>query len=376
MWSDHLRQIPVFGRLYTANYFLWKRTYLNMLRRSGLRPGPSVVHWLATYRCNAKCVYCEASAEDAAHNELTTDEIKAVLDDLRTLRVKRFFVTGGEPLIRRDLFDVLAHAKSRGMTVSMITNSLLVDKHRKEIRSAGLSSIWTSVDGLEHTHDVNRGVPGSFRRTLDAIRFYKESAIPLRVVNTVVHPGNLEELPALQEALRAAGANRWRLALAIPVGRASDDQWALTAGQIEELLRYVRQERSNFDMELSEELGYLGCWDAGTRNSPFICPAGLSFCVVMPDGHVLPCQVVYDTRFSEGNVRERPFREIWAEGFGRFRAPQLPPMCTTCAHRNACSGGCWGRIAVGGSCLRGIFDPARYGHETGAADPCAHDAHT
>lgn len=363
VWSHYLQRLPIFGALYKRNYFAWKRSYLKLLRTTRLRPGPSVVHWLATYRCNAKCVYCEASANETRCNELSTPEIKSVLDQLGALKVKRFFVTGGEPLVRRDLFDVLDYAKKQGMTVSMITNSLLYERFSTEIEAAGFSSIWTSIDGLEETHDRNRGVPGGFKTALDAIRFYREARIPLRVVNTVVHPGNIVELPELLETLRGAGINRWRLALALPVGRASDDGWALSRKQIEELLDYVEEIRNSFDVELSEELGYLGCKDLTTRNTPFICPAGLNFCVIMPDGHVLPCQVVYDNRFSEGNVRERPFTEIWDHGFKQFRNAELHGVCASCIHRKACSGGCWGRIVAGGGCLRCIWDPVNYGHE-------------
>jgi radical SAM protein with 4Fe4S-binding SPASM domain len=364
-WSHYLQKVPILGRTYKANYFAWKRSYLNLLRTIGVRPGPAVVHWLCTYRCNSKCVYCEASANEATCRELSTAEIVSVLDDLRALRVRRFFVTGGEPLVRDDLFEVLAEARRRGLSVSIITNSLLFRKLKDQIREAKFASVWTSVDGLAGTHDRNRGVPGSYATALEAIRFYREIEVPLRVVNTMVHPGNIDELPSLLDALRDAGINRWRLALAIPVGRASDQKWGLSHDQIEGLFRYVQEIRKDFDVELSEELGYLGCFDMTTRNSPFFCPSGLSFCVIMPDGHVLPCQVVYDTRFTEGNVREKPFREIWAQGFRRFRRREPEGACATCLHRQACSGGCWGRIVTEGRCLRCIWDPEHYGHERG-----------
>jgi radical SAM protein with 4Fe4S-binding SPASM domain len=363
MWNCHVQKIPLLGALYRNNYFTWKRSYLNFLRRTGLRPGPSVVHWMATYRCNSSCVYCEASADDKRPDELTTEEIVRVLDDLAALRVKRFFVTGGEPLLRKDLFPVLGKARRRGMTVSIITNSLLWRRYAKDLEAARLASIWTSVDGLAETHDRNRGVAGAFGTTLDAIRFYRKIEVPRRVVNTMVHPGILEELPELLAALRDAGINQWRLALATPVGRASDNQWALSHDQIERLFRFVEGKRREFDIELSEELGYLGCLDTTTRNTPFICPSGLSFCVIMPNGHVLPCQIVYDTAYSEGNVRDRSFREIWLRGFEKYRKVELMGECATCIHRQACGGGCWGRMATGAPCLRGIWDPKNYGHE-------------
>jgi len=366
VWSRYIQKLPWLGDWYRENYFSMKRFYLNTLRDSGIRPGPSVVHWLCTNRCNQKCVYCEASANQVRTDELTTEEIKAVLDDLGELRVRRFFVTGGEPMMRKDLWEVLAHAKRRGMSIGMISNSTLFERFREEIREAGFASIWTSVDGLPETHDPNRGERGAFETTMDALRYYSEIEIPLRVVNTLVHPGNVDELPVLFERLKDAGMTRWRFAVATSVGRADgEDQWVLPDERIDALFDYVEQSRKDFDIELSEELGYLGRRDLPTRNTPFICPSGLSFCVIMPDGNVLPCQVVYDNRFSEGNVRERSIKEIWANGFQRFRREiELPGLCNSCRHRHACSGGCWARVVNDGrSCLRGIWDPMHYGDE-------------
>lgn len=363
IWSNYIQKIPILGQVYKNRYFAWKRSYINFLRISGIRPGPIVVHWLATYRCNSRCVYCEASANDVNCEELRTEQIKKVLDELEELKVRHFFVSGGEPLMREDLFDVLDYAKQRGMLVAMITNSLLYDKFKDQIKNAGFRSIWTSIDGLYETHNRNRRYPDAYQITLDAIRYYTEIKIPLRVVNTLVHPGNYNELPKLFQQLREAGINRWRLALAIPVGRASDDNWALSPNQIEELFYYVENIRKDFDVELSEELGYLGCMDISTRNSPFICPSGLTFCVIMPDGHVLPCQVVYDIKYSQANVKETPFKEIWKNGFKSFRHVKLEGECSICIHRKACGGGCWGQRVTQGKCLRGIWDPKNYGHE-------------
>jgi radical SAM protein with 4Fe4S-binding SPASM domain len=222
------------------------------------------------------------------------------------------------------------------------------------------------VDGLPETHDPNRGERGALETTLNALRYYREIDIPLRVVNTLVHPGNIDQLSELFEHLKEAGMTRWRFALATSVGRASgEDQWVLPDAQIDELFDYVAEARRSFDIELSEEMGYLGSRDLPTRNTPFICPSGLSFCVIMPDGNVLPCQVVYDNRFSEGNVREQSIKDIWANGFQRFRKEiELAGVCGSCRHRDACSGGCWARVVNDqGSCLRGIWDPEHYGHE-------------
>jgi len=359
-FSNYILKIPAFGEVYKTNYFAWKRSYLNFLRASRLRRGPIVVHWLSTYRCNSNCVYCEASANDSKCDELTTEEVMSVIDELAALKVKHFFITGGEPLMRADLWDIISYSKSRGLTVGMITNSLLFRKFQNEFEKASFKTIWTSVDGLEQTHNKNRGFSNAYKITLEAVRFYTNINIPLRVVNTLVHPRNFDEIPKLFEELKAAGINRWRLALAIPVGRAAEDDWTLPADKIKAIFNYVAETRKHFDIELSEELGYLGCWDTRTKNSPFFCPSGLTFCVIMPDGHVLPCQVVYDNKYSEGNVREMTFKKIWQQGFEAFRKVRLEGYCADCIHGKACSGGCWGRRVNEGTCLRKLWDPENY----------------
>jgi len=361
VWSHYLQKLPIVGRVYKNNYVTLKRSYINFLKKSGIRPGPLVVHWLATYRCNSNCVYCEASANEPKCEELKTEQIKKVIHELGELKVRRFFATGGEPLMREDLFEVLDYAKQQGMSLGMITNSLLYAKFRRQIKNAEFKSIWTSVDGLASTHDKNRGHPNAYKITLDAIRYYADINIPLRVVNTVVHPGNYDELPELLDELKKVEINRWRLVLATHVGRGERNNWSLTAEQINNVFQFVEKERNNFDIELSEELGYLGCWDIKTRNSPFICPSGLTFCVIMPDGNVLPCQVVYDSKYSEGNIKDMSFQEIWKNGFKKFREGVLAGECASCLHKSACSGGCWGRMVTEGGCLRDIWDPRNYG---------------
>jgi radical SAM protein with 4Fe4S-binding SPASM domain len=300
-------------------------------------------------------VYCEARANEDLSSELTTAEIKRVLDDLGDLKVRRFFVIGGEPLVRRDLFDVLRHAKQRRMTVGIFTNSLLTRKYQREFRDIELDNVWTSVDGLNDTHNRYRGSPNSYQITLDAIRYYSEIEIPTIVVNTVVHPANFGEVEDLFQELKDAGMNWWRLGVVMPVGRASDNSFSLSPSQTVELFDYVRRLRRSFKVTITEEMGYLACWE-DLRDTPFFCHAGLTFCAIMPDGHVVPCQTDNGSLFSQGNVREKPFAEIWRDGFKAFRKVELEEHCTDCEYRSACSGGCWiGRVSEA-ACVKCLLD--------------------
>ena len=353
----HLLELPFVGRLIRENYAVCKRTYANATRQTGLRPGPVMVSWVATNRCNANCVYCEARANEGSTEELSTEEIKRVLNQLRRVRTRRFFVIGGEPLMRPDLFDVLQHATNLGFRIGIFTNSILARKFEVEISKAGFDNIWTSIDGLKDTNNRYRRHPLAFELTLDALRFYADIRIPTRVVNTVVHPENFSELPELFAELREAGMNWWRLGIVMPVGRARNQNFSLTADQMNKLFCFATRLRRDFRVTISEEMGYLGCWEDKLRDSPFFCHAGLTFCAIMPDGHVVPCQTDHGSRFSQGNVRKRPFASIWREGFQDFRKVQLKGSCKNCKFRRACSGGCWiGRIGEA-QCAKTMFYP-------------------
>lgn len=361
MISASIFKTPVLGQIYQKNFWAIKRSYWKFLRSTGIRPGPYEVQWLTTYRCNSDCAYCEASANEGKGEELTTEQIKSVLDELKILRVKELFISGGEPLLRADLFEVIDYAHKLGLSIAMITNSLLYEKYKEEIKNARIKYIWTSVDGLCRTHDTNRGHPGAYEKTLDAVRYYTQINIPFRVVNTLVHPGNYDELPELFNELKKAGITRWRLALAISVGRAKENKWFLSPDKIQKLFQYVEEIRRDFNVDFSEELGYLGCWDTKLKDFPFICPAGQNYCVILPYGDVLPCQIVYDTKYSEGNIKEKSFKEIWEQGFKRFRSGELEGECRDCIHEKGCQGGCWGRMLLEGKCLRHVWDPKNYG---------------
>jgi radical SAM protein with 4Fe4S-binding SPASM domain len=350
--TKHIGRLPVIGNIYRRNYYAWKRAYANFLRGAGLRPGPIIVSWVATNRCNSNCVYCEARANEEIADELTTKEIKELLDELGALKVKRFFVIGGEPMVRKDLFDVLGHARLRGMSVGIFTNSLLTRKYSEAIRKTGLDNVWTSVDGLAATHDKNRGYPKAYEITLDAIRYYTEIGIPTRVVNTLVHPENFGQLDQMFEELKKAGMNWWRLGAVMPVGRARNDDFSLSPERTTELFEYVKRLRREFKVTITEEMGYLGCWEDQVRDAPFICHAGLTFCAVMPNGDVVPCQTDHVGKFSEGNVRQTPFSEIWRTGFRVFRQAELDDECVSCQHKRACSGGCWITRANEAACLK------------------------
>jgi len=351
---------PAVQRLVSRYSARVKRELCLALDRVGLLRPFTFVQWLATHGCNFRCAFCEASAGTAHGDELTTDEVKALLDDLAAFRVRRFVVSGGEPLTRPDVPKLMKYAHRRGLAVGLVSNGSLVAQRWRELADIPLFLFFTSIDGPRAHHDRVRRA-GSLDACLDSLRRYGDLGVPTRMVNTVVTPANLAMLPEIFEIVRGSGANSWHLTPTASVGRAGvDDRFTLSGSDLRQVVEFVRRARREMDVDLCEAHGYLACLDGRPLGKPFFCGAGLTRCSIMPDGSVMGCHQVYDARLAEGNVRERPFSRIWCEGFRRFRERRVPAACHGCSHLGSCHGGCWAEMELHGVCLRDRWDAATF----------------
>ncbi len=350
------RRSPVLNRLYFDNYARVFSRYYTLSHRLGLLR-PRQVQWLTTYGCNFRCIHCEASAGTTRVRELTTEEAFRLVDELAEAGVRIILLSGGELLVRADIFLIIDHILRQGLTYSLASNGYLVSQFTEEFRRMKPALYFTSIDGLEETSDAIRGVSGAFRRCLDSVAFFRSLGVRHITINTVVLPQNIGELPALKKIIQESGATLWRLAIPIPVGRAKENPaLSLNAGQVHELFEFIRSAKKEMPIEISEDAGYLGAYAQDLRASPFFCRAGLTQCAIMPDGEVMGCQIAYDNSLSEGTVRTRPFQEIWEQGFSRFRSPQHDVTCRSCRHLEACRGGCWGMRLGNKHCQKEVWD--------------------
>ena len=329
-----------------------------LLYRAGLLKPFTFVQWLATYACNFKCAYCEASAGLPAQNELSTQEAFAMVDDLAAMGVKRLAVSGGEPLVRKDIIDVMSHAHASGLKLGLVSNGYLVPKRWRDLKKFDYFLYFTSIDGLPDYHDRVRK-DNSFRQVMKSLELFSSIRVQSRIINTVVHQENFHQLEKLFCLLKDSGATRWHLVPIMAVGRAANDTlYALTGRMLKQLAGFIRAHTSTeFAVDFGEACTYIGCFIKEPIGNPFFCGAGLTRCAVMPDGEVLGCQTVYDNRFSEGSIRNKPFSRIWKEEFSRFRQDrQVHELCTGCVHFNACQGGCWSEMALKGRCFKASWD--------------------
>jgi len=315
-------------------------------RKGKTLPPPTYIIWDCTRRCNLTCLHCGAVKEKYAR-ELTTQQICGILDQLAGTRNAMFAVTGGEPLLRKDLPDVLAHARRRGLKTGIATNGFLLDQHvAKWLQDAGVYSVQVSLDGPQAIHNRIRGNSESFERAVQAIEELIRHKVPLVSVATTITTTNIHQIDDLRQILLQQGVRLWRLALVMPIGRAQNTNAVTTADQLAWLFKYIKQNNSKkLHIYLGENLTFLGAWERQLRQAPAICPIGYTACCIGVDGKVRGCPEQADSiENQEGSLLETSFQEIWQKGFGRYRNRDILSQdikCSVCKDKGDCLGGCW-----------------------------------
>lgn len=291
--------------------------------RCGLQPVPLIVNLLLTHRCNLRCDYCAVWREPPP--EMRTGTVLRLIDQIAAAGTERISLSGGEPMVRADIGQIIRHAKQRGLTVNLVSNGLHVPRRIKEI--AGIDFLAISLDGSEAVHDRLRG-EGAFARALAAIRAAHRAGIAVwtttvltrhnvgavaDIIGICRHEGaRCTFLPVMRESLAARNAE----ALAPTREQLVDTMELLIAerrrpgsplASSSELFAFYR------DRWGSEPVARKGAWHGGTLR----CHAGRLFCSVAPDGGLHPCS--YRQRLAPGpNAATLGF----AAAFEKLEAPQ------------------------------------------------------
>ncbi len=333
--------------------------------------------WEMTTACNLRCIHCHTSGGQPAPDELTTREAKRLLDQLAEVNEFRMVAfTGGEPLMRPDLFELLAYAQALGFTNTLATNATLIDDQvAQRLRRCGVVIGAVSLDGFDAaTHDYVRGQPGSFEAALRGIRALRRAGIPLHINVTAMeyNVDHVEPLMTLVDELGAAILIMYQL---VPVGRGrAIEKASLDVEANERLIRFMAQAQST-SRAIMEPVAGPQYWSfllhrANIHTGPLLrlaemvfhgCSAGRGFVYIKPNGDVWPCPFI---EVSCGNTRQTPFHTIWATSpvFRdlRQRESKLQGRCGECEYRKLC-GGCRGRSwATSGNYL--AEDPSCFIH--------------
>ncbi len=303
---------------------------------------PICLTWELTYACNLACVHCLSSSGRRDPAELSTTEAMAVLDELAALQVFYINIGGGEPMIRRDFFELVSYAVDAGIGVKFSTNGTFIDvRAARRLAAMDYLDIQISIDGLDAvTNDAVRGA-GSYavaRRAMDNLAEAGFGPFKISVVVTRENVGQLDGFKSLADSYGA----QLRVTRLRPSGRGVDS-WA-------SLHPTAEQQRALYAWLLSNGQDVLtgdSFFHLNALGDPLpglnMCGAGRVVCLVDPVGDVYACPFVIHDEFKAGNVRDPGgFGAVWRESelFRSLREPDAAGACSSCGSYDACQGGC------------------------------------
>ena len=296
-----------------------------------------------TKKCNAACDQCGSRCDIHSEEFLSKEQILAALRDIKEKlgAYTMLNITGGEPLLRRDLFEIMTEATTMGFEWGMVTNgSLITEEVIGKMRDSGMKTVTVSVDGLKETHDSLRHLPGCWDRIMAALpKLKKAGFLDHLQITFTANRRNVYEFEELYRRLRPVGLDSIRVSFMDPIGRALDNTDLLLTR--EEILYFTGLvNRLNENPRGTKIVWgcphYLGGLLDGRR---FSCFAGIYTASILYNGDIFVCpNVPHRPELIQGNILRDSFGEVWRNGFAYFRSRKLPPKCGSCPHKSACKG--------------------------------------
>jgi heme b synthase len=326
-----------------------KNTGLPTMKSDYSNFSPKLVFWETTNACNLKCIHCRARPADTlSPDELRLDEAFALINELASFESPALVLSGGEPLVRPDIFEIASYGSSRGLRVLLATNGTLITQPTAEkIAESGIKRVSVSIDGADaKSHDAFRKVEGAFERAWQGIEHLKSAGVPFQI-NTTVSKHNLEEIPRILEMAKTSDAAALHIFLLVPTGCGKEiaDEEMIEPRDYEQVLNWIYDRSKDSQIELKATCAphYQRIIRQRAKNNSETtgakgCLGGTSVCFVSYKGDVYPCGYL---PVSAGNIREKSFVEIWktAEVFRLLRdEDNLRGKCGVCEYRRVCMG--------------------------------------
>ncbi|MDR2630395.1 MAG: TIGR04133 family radical SAM/SPASM protein [Spirochaetaceae bacterium] len=307
----------------------------------------SYLFWECTQRCNMRCLHCgsDCSANSKTEDLPFDDFLGAILPLKEVYKPDSITVaiTGGEPLMRKDLPECGRRLRQHGFLWGIVTNGYdyTPDTHGR-LLAAGMGSIALSLDGLEPTHNWLRGNYQSFNRAVTALALISSTKHLTYDVITCVNQKNIYELEKIKEFFVAHNVKAWRLFTVTPIGRAAqNDDLRLSPGQLKYLLDFIVNSRTcnNIFVTFSCE-SWVGEYEKKIRDTYFFCRAGINIASVLIDGSISACPNI-NRSFVQGNIYRDSFLDVWNNRFEimRDRRWTKTGICKDCKDYRNCSGG-------------------------------------
>ena len=323
---------------------------LERLRRKNLQQLHPLqqLFWESTLRCNVHCLHC---GSDCSSSEVTPDmpaeDFLRVIDQSITPHVDPhkvlIIISGGEPLMRKDLAEVGKALMQRGYPWGMVTNGLaLTPKRFEELMQSGLRSMAISFDGMQDNHNWLRQHPLAFEGATRAIKLAAATPSLTWDVVTCVNQRTINQLDEMREYLWSIGVRNWRLITIDPMGRAAENpELLLTPEQYRQVLDYIREKRKEgLHISYSCE-GFMPDYEMEIRDHLFHCAAGVSVASILIDGSISACTSIRG-KYYQGNIYTDDFWQVWENGFADYRNRQWMKQkepCKDCQLFRYCEGG-------------------------------------
>lgn len=340
---------------------------------------PRLISWNLTFKCNLRCAHCYVDADKSeGKGELNTDEGRMLIDQIVEVGKPILIMSGGEPLLRDDVFELARYGTDKGLRVAMGTNgTLITDQVANQLKSSGVRRIAISLDSaVPQRHDEFRGVKGSWRLAVEGVKACRRNDLDVQI-NTTLTKQNYHEIDHIVDLAEKVGASDLHIFFLVPTGRGKkveDVSPAMYERMIRSVLEKSTKSRLNIKptcapqfMRILKQMDIRPKkhWSRG-------CIAGLSYCRVYPTGQITPCPYL---PIKLGNIREKRLKDIWF-GSKILRTLRdfnnLKGKCRICEYRNIC-GGCRARAYGVTSNLidvcSGLHEPTRLIGDYLAEDP-------
>ena len=326
-----------------------KRLGLNVFRE--YRKTEIILHelqylfWECTHHCNLECVHCGSDCKkvstisDMPISDFlkVTGQIKAQYNPENIMIV----ITGGEPLVRKDIESCGSELKKQGFSWGIVTNGILLTRERlNRLLDSGMGSITLSLDGLETSHNWLRN-SNCFVNVIRAAELILEQNNLVFDIVTCINQKNYRELKEIKELLISIGVKKWRLFTISPIGRAKDNpDLSITNTQLKDLMEFIKKARLEKRIEVNYECeGFVGKYEMEVRDGFYFCRAGINIGSVLIDGSISACPNI-DSHFSQGNIYKDNFLDIWNNQFKlmRHRDWMKTGICENCKVFKWCNG--------------------------------------
>lgn len=281
--------------------------------------------WECTMNCNFFCKHCGSSAgRKFFGNALKTNEIKKafkeIAEDFNSKEIM-VAVTGGEPLLRDDVFEVMEYASNLGFRWGMVSNGYLINqKVVEKMKNVGMISIDISIDGIGEVHDKIRNTKNAYGRAINAVKLLADKDfLKLLRITTTINKENIHQLEEMYITFVPLGINGWRILNTEPIGRAEQNKdILLSKDELTGLLRFIKEKRKKSEIDIT-----FGCssffgpeFEDEIRNFFFFCSTGINVASILYNGDIFPCPTIPRRKeFIMGNVKNDRFSEVWNNKF-------------------------------------------------------------